>query len=597
MARRILREQRVELTAITACQMFLSFAMLQGAAAAEPRPNILLITTDDQGYGDLGFHGNAKIRTPNLDRFAQESVRFKSFLVSPVCSPTRASLMTGRYNYRTGVVDTYAGRSLMSPDETTIAELLTSAGYRTGIFGKWHLGDNAPMRPMDQGFQESLVHKGGGIGQASDPPGGSSYFDPILQHNGRPRKYQGYCSDIFTTAAIDFLSATKDRPFFAFLSFNCPHDPLEAPSAELESYRSTNFDPNELPQPDQPALPNSLSPAEQLARIYAMVTNVDTNVGRILSAIDAQGLAQNTVVIFLTDNGPARFRYNAGLHGLKGTVYDGGIHVPFFIRWPAKLTPGREIQQIAAHIDVMPTLLDACEITKPKELQVDGRSLIPLLIGKADKTPWPDRTLFFQWHRGDRPEPDRAFAARSQKYKLLRPEPPFESRKIPPLELYDMENDPRELHNIASDQPEIAERLHEQYLAWFKDVTSTRGFDPVRIGLGSQRENPTILSRQDWRGPRSGWGLNDLGHWEVNVLQEGHYEVTLRLAPRRFRTVAHLSLRGVHRQIDLEPGTTTCTFTDVTWTAGPGRLESWVEGNRATAGPIDVTIQRLNPNP
>src|SRR5947208_2923223 len=184
------------------------------------RPNIVLIMADDMGHGDLGVHGNPIIRTPYLDRLAKQSVRFKNFYVSPVCSPTRASLLTGRYNYRTGVVDTFLGRSLMHPDEVTLAELLAAAGYRTGIFGKWHLGDNFPLRAMDQGFRETLVVKGGGIGQPSDPPGGSSYFDPVLQRNGKQVQKKGYCSDVFTDAAIDFIAKNKDGPFFVYLAFN-----------------------------------------------------------------------------------------------------------------------------------------------------------------------------------------------------------------------------------------------------------------------------------------------------------------------------------------------------------------------------------------
>ena len=199
------------------------------ANAADTRPNVLIIITDDQGHGDLGVHGNPVIRTPNLDRLARDGVRLTNFYVSPVCAPTRASLMTGRYNYRTGVVDTFQGRAMMHTDEVTLAERLSAAGYRTGIFGKWHLGDCAPMRPMDQGFRESLVLRGGGIGQASDPPGGEHYFDPVLQHNGKPEKRAGYCSDIFTTAAMEFISAQENRPFFAYLAFNCPHTPLEVP--------------------------------------------------------------------------------------------------------------------------------------------------------------------------------------------------------------------------------------------------------------------------------------------------------------------------------------------------------------------------------
>src|SRR5437764_5270282 len=205
------------------------------AIASSPgQPNVIVIITDDQGYGDLGVHGNTRIRTPNLDRLARQSVQLRQFYVSPVCSPTRASLLTGRYNYRTGVVDTFQGRSMMHPDEVTLAERLVKAGYRTGIFGKWHLGDNVPLRPLDQGFQEALVLKGGGIGQPSDLPGGSHYFNPVLLHNGQPRRYAGYCSDVFTSAAIDFVKGPSDRPFFLYLAFNCPHEPLEAPEAELK---------------------------------------------------------------------------------------------------------------------------------------------------------------------------------------------------------------------------------------------------------------------------------------------------------------------------------------------------------------------------
>ena len=219
----------------------MTVADARGSAAVRAgprRPNVLLIMTDDQGYGDLGFHGNPRIKTPNLDRFARESVRLKTFCVSPVCSPTRASLLTGRYNYRTGVVDTYLGRSLMHPDETTLAEVLGAAGYRTGIFGKWHLGDNAPLRAIDQGFQQALVIKGGGIGQASDPPGGEQLPrpDPPGRTAGRGR-CRAIAATSSPTAAIDFVAADDDRPFFAYLAFNCPHEPLQAPEAELAAYQ------------------------------------------------------------------------------------------------------------------------------------------------------------------------------------------------------------------------------------------------------------------------------------------------------------------------------------------------------------------------
>jgi len=579
-------KNRSGLPALSAC---LVLALLTPSAAEAQRPNVLLIMTDDQGYGDLGAHGNPKIKTPNLDKFVSQSVRLKNFYVSPVCAPTRASLLTGRYNFRTAVVDTYLGRAMMHPDEVTLAEVLAGAGYRTGIFGKWHLGDNAPLRPIDQGFREALVIKGGGIGQPADPPGGSSYFDPVLQDNGKGVRYKGYCSDIFTQAAIDFLSADGDHPFFAYLAFNCPHDPLEAPEPELSTYKAMDLTIGGFPQLGQPIPAALAAPPDSVARVYAMVTNIDANVGKILKVLDDRRIAGNTIVVFMTDNGPAQVRFNAGLRGWKGSVYDGGIHVPCYIRWPGQLPAGLIVDRIAAHIDLMPTLLAACDVAPPRDLKLDGKSLLLLLRG-TQTAGWPDRTLFFQWHRGDWPEAGRAFAARSQTYKLVRREPLPGARGKPPLELYDMEHDPLELHNVAALQPDVVARMHANYQDWFKDVTSTRGSEPVRIELGGTRENPTFLTRQDWRGPLAGWNPNDLGFWEVQVARAGSFDITLHFAPRRFPTTVHVSLSGTSREQTLGAGANECAFKSMPVHAGPGRLEAWVEGNRARAGVLDVTV-------
>ena len=575
-----------------ACALCLAPASGSAGAAPDPRPNVLVIMSDDQGYGDLGAHGNPKIKTPNLDAFAKESVRLKNFYVSPVCSPTRASLLTGRYNFRTGVVDTYQGRSLMHPDEVTLAEMLAAAGYRTGIFGKWHLGDNAPLRPIDQGFQESLVIKGGGIGQPSDPPGGEHYFDPILQSNGQARRFKGYCTDIFAQAAIEFVSKPHDRPFFAYLAFNCPHNPLEAPEPELATYKAMNLALQGFPQLGQRIPPSFAAPVDTVARVYAMVTNIDTNVGRMLKVLDKQGLAGNTIVVFLTDNGPAQVRFNAGLRGWKGSVYDGGIRVPCYIRWPGRFPASSTVDRIAAHIDLAPTLLDACGVAAPHGVQFDGKSLLALLKG-TQTAGWPDRVLFFQWHRGDQPEPGRAFAARSQTYKLLRHEPPPGAPKVPRLELYDMEHDPLELHEIAAQHPDIASKLHAAYRAWFQHVTSSRGFEPVRIELGGPRENPTILTRQDWRGPHAGDNPNGLGFWEVRIARPGKFAITFHITPRRFPIKAHVSCGAAHAIQALAPGQTECSFPDLELAAGPARLEAWVEGNGARAGVLDASVRRL----
>ena len=347
----------------------------------------------------------------------------------------------------------------------------------------------------------------------------------------------------------------------------------------------------EFPQLGQAIPAGYAEPADSVARVYAMVTNIDTNVGKVLKALELRGLAGKTIVVFLTDNGPAAVRFNAGLRGWKGSVYDGGIRVPCYVRWPGHLSAGLVVDRIAAHIDLAPTVLEACGVPIPEGLKLDGKSLMPLLLGRQTAG-WPERTLYFQWHRGERPEPDRAFAARSGRYKLLRHDLVPGAPEPPNLELYDMERDPLELHNVAREHPDIVTKLHADYRAWFKDVTGTRGLEPVRIELGGVRENPTVLTRQDWRGPRAGWDKNDLGFWEVSVVRGGRYEITLHLAPRRFATVAHLALAGTQREQTLGAGSEECVFRDVPVAAGAGRLEAWVEGNRATAGVLDVIVRR-----
>jgi arylsulfatase A-like enzyme len=554
------------------------------------RPNVVVIITDDQGHGDLGFHGNPKIKTPNLDRLARQGTRFKYFYVSPVCSPTRAALMTGRYNYRTGVVDTYLGRSMMYPDEVTLAEMLAAGGYRTGIFGKWHLGDNYPLRPMDQGFHESLVLKGGGIAQPSDPPEGNSYFDPTLLHNGKMLKTKGYVSDVLTDAAIDFITKNRDGPFFVYLAFNCPHAPLQVPDKYHQLYSKMNLDHSEFPKVGHP-LPGKVL-QDVTARVYGMVTNIDDNLGRLFAKLDELKLTGDTIVIFLTDNGPQQVRYNSGMLERKGSVHEGGVRVPFFVRWPGRVPADRDVDRIAAHIDVAPTLLEACGVAAPKGVKFDGKSLLPLL--KGEKVDWPDRTLYVQWHRGDEPEQYRACAARSQKYRLVQPAGAG-AKKLPAkfkFQLYDMENDPLEMKDIADKHPEIVAQLKKGYEAWFKDVSGTRGYAPPRIHLGAPQEDPSELTRQDWRGPRAGWAPGDLGHWEVEVARAGKYDVTLLFEPSKKDRTAHFALRGVKLTKDVPAGATRCTFEGVALTAGSGRLEAWLALGEETVGVLYVQVRR-----
>ncbi len=571
-------------------------AVQRQSAPSSRGPNIVLIITDDQGYGDLGFHGNPKIKTPHLDRLARESVQLQRFYVSPVCSPTRASLLTGRYNYRTGVVDTYIGRSLMHPDETTLAELLAQAGYRTGIFGKWHLGDNYPMRAMDQGFQQSLVLNGGGIGQPSDPPGGESYFDPLLRRNGEWVKTRGYVSDCLTDAAIEFIGKNRSRPFFTYLAFNAPHTPLEVPEKSYQTYKQMNLKPEDFPGAGHP-LPKNFD-ADTTAKIFGMVENVDENIGRLLQKLDELKLAEETVVIFLTDNGPQQPRYNAGMFQRKGNPHEGGIRVPFFVRWPGKFAAGRKVDRIAAHIDVTPTLLDICGVARPAKVKFDGVSLLPLL--KGGEVSWPDRTLFIQWHRGDAPELYRAFAARSQAWKLVQPNGSGDVRGEwkPDFRLYDMQSDPLEQKNIAGERPDIVEKMKQDYAAWFRAVTSGRDYTHpqkavARIFIGALQENPVRLTRQDWRGPQAGWTRTSLGHWEVAVQRAGEYEITLRFDRLGQPGVIGFSLGGVKLQKDVPAGATTAVFDRVRLARGGGTLESHVRQGEQKIGMLDVVVRHL----
>lgn len=561
------------------------------AADESPRPNVILVMSDDQGFGDLGVHGNPKLKTPNLDRFAKQSVELTQFYVCPVCSPTRASLMTGRYNYRTGVVDTYLGRSIMFAGETTLAEMLSAAGYRTGIFGKWHLGDNYPTRAMDQGFQESLVLKGGGISQPSDPPGGSSYLDPVLMHNGRLETTQGYCSDVYVDAAIKFIERDRQAPFFVYLPFNAPHSPLEAPADEYDAYKQEDLSADQFPQTGYPV--RKQMDENDLAKLYAMISNIDANFGRLMQKLDELQLADNTIVIFLTDNGPQQPRYNAGLHGLKASVYEGGIHVPCFIRWPKRLLAGEKVDLPGAHIDLTPTLLEACRVEPPAKVKFDGRSLLGVLTGESRER--PERTLFFQWHRGDTPEKHRNFAARGPRWKLLQPRGAG-GEKLPnplPLELYDLATDPYEEHTLAAEHPEIVADLKQQYEKWFDEMRSERDFALPPISIGTQHENPVVLTRQDWRGPAAGWRPNDIGYWDLHGTAPATYRVTLRFAPGA--TLAQASLGGTTLEAKLSPDDESCVLGPFKLKPGATRLECFVIQDGKHRGVQYAEVEKIQP--
>ena len=562
------------------------FALTDSAAA--PRPNIVLIMTDDQGYGDLGIHGNPVLETPHLDTLARGSATMKNFYVCPVCSPTRASLMTGRYNYRTRVIDTFLGRSMMDPAEVTVAEVLRGAGYATGIFGKWHLGDHYPMRATDQGFEEALTIRGGGLGQSSDPiENNRRYTDPILFHNNRPMQAKGYCTDVYFDAAFGFIETAQraGRPFFAYIAPNAPHAPLhDVPPALYAKYKAKDL---------TPALLGPGKDTDSLARIYAMVENIDENVGRLIARLEAQGLLANTLLIFMCDNGPDSVRYVGPMRGKKTEVHDGGVRSPFYVHWPARLKPGTASDRIAAHLDVMPTLLDAAGVAPPAGLKLDGRSLLPLLEGRAEN--WPDRTLVLQSHRGNHPVPLHNMTVRTQRWKLVHPTgfgretPPAET----PFELYDMAADPMERTNLASTQPEVLQRLRDAYARWFADVSTTRpdNFAPPRIVIGSDQETTTVLTRQDWRVPGAG-DSSRAGTWLLRAERDADYSLELRwLQPVAPGTI-EVHAGAVARTIDVRDPTDRVVLEGLRIPKGDVDFTATHRHGQVREGPYHATLIR-----
>jgi arylsulfatase A-like enzyme len=565
---------------------FLKTSGLLAAAAAIPggcgrtsdpqeKPNVILILTDDQGYGDVGIRGNDLINTPYIDRFAREGIDFARFYTSPVCAPTRASLLTGRYYYRTGIIHTYRGGTKMHGDEVTIAERLSESGYATGIFGKWHLGDNYPMRPREQGFNESLVHKAGGISQTPDRP--NSYFDPLLWHNDIRVETSGYCTDIFTNAAIRFIESNRQRPFFVYLATNAPHTPLEIAPQYSEPYKAMGL-------------------SDTTARIYGMITNIDENVGRLLARLDSLNLRDNTIVIFMSDNGPQQPRFNAGLRGLKASVYEGGIRVPFFIRWPDGLSGGRKTDRIAAHIDIHPTILDACGLNPRKRQALDGISLLSLLDGGEEIQ--PERKLFFQCHRGLEPKPYQNCAVVTQRYKAVGypnsfSKANFIAPKNPVLKLYDLKSDPSEQNDLAESHPEILASLKAAYDSWYIDVKNTRQFTPELIIIGSESENPVHLCRDQDATYVDGAPVG----WAVDIKQSGSYEITIDRGEDKSKTRLHVKIGSTETIRPLGSGRNSAIFH---LPAGATNLDIWTQDegkprvfhtDRETRG--DVTVQLM----
>ena len=566
---------------------------LPAIALAAERPNVVVIMTDDQGIGDFGATGNSIIETPRIDAMAKRSASMATFYVSPVCSPTRACLMTGRYNYRTRCIDTWVGRSMMEPEEWTLAEALAKAGYATGIFGKWHLGDNYPMRPQDQGFAEVLVHRGGGLAQPSEPrENNRRYTNPILFHNGEQVQTKGYCTDVYFDSALQFIeqSHKAGKNFFTYIPPNAPHGPYhDVPEDLRKHYAGENLGKLFINEPPKKRRAGEL---DKLARIAAMITNVDQNVGRLLDKLDALDLTDNTMVVFLVDNGPNTMRYVGDRRGMKSFVHEGGIRAPLWIQWPARLKAGTVRDELAAHIDLMPTILDAAGVAPPQGHRFDGRSFLPLLTDPNASR--PEKPIVLQSHRGDAPFRYHHFMIRDGDWKLLhasgfgRESFPGE----PKFELYNLKQDPRESKNLVDTNPEVLSRLKQQYDRWFDDVSSTRpdNYAPPRIHVGTPFENPSVLTRQDWRGGT--WGKNAIGHWVLHVAQAGDYEFRLLFDASQTAENAELKIAGLTQTGKIPARADEFTLSLENLPAGEAQLHVRLKNGNQQRGVYQVEVRR-----
>jgi len=473
-----------------------------GAAGQPKPPNIVVILADDQGWGDLSIHGNSNLSTPHIDSLAREGALFDRFYVCSVCAPTRAEFLTGRYHARGGVRGVSTGAERLNLDEKTIAQTFKPAGYATGAFGKWHNGSQFPYHPNARGFDEYYGFTSGHWGQ---------YFDPELDHNGKLVRGKGYITDDLTNHAMEFITQHKDRPFFCYLPFNTPHAPMQVPDRFFE--RFANFDPKmRARDPRQEEIPMTRA-------ALAMCENIDWNVGRVLAKLGELKLANDTIVLYFSDNGPNSWRWNDGMKGRKGSVDEGGLRVPFLIRWPGRIRPGVRVSRIAGAIDLLPTLADLAGIPLAGAKPLDGKSVKPLLMGQAKE--WPDRMIFSLQNK--------RISVRTQQYRL-----------DATGQLFDMLADPGQERDIAKENPGVAAKLGQAVAQWAKEVLPLAGEDSRPFPVGYSKT--TLLPARDGvseggiersaKPPNCSFFTNwtskdDRMSWDIEVAQSGEYDADI----------------------------------------------------------------------
>ncbi|WP_020530418.1 arylsulfatase [Flexithrix dorotheae] len=510
----------------------LLFILIPSVLQAQERPNVIIVITDDQGKNDLACMGNPYIKTPNLDKFYEQAIRFTNYHVSTTCAPTRGSLMTGRHTNRINVFHTITGRSLLFEDEVILPQIFAQNGYTNGMFGKWHLGDNYPYRPEDRGFHEVVRHGGGGISQGPDY-WGNDYFDDSYWHNGVTEQYKGYCTDVFFAEALNFIEKNKDNPFFCYISTNAPHGPLNVPEAYFDIYK--DIDEEKL--------------AERYKRFYGMITNIDDNFKLLQEKLDELNLADNTILIFTTDNGTAGGNkvYDAGMKGSKGSVYEGGHRVPLFIRWPnGKLTGGKDIDQLVAHYDLLPTFVDLFGFDFNPVKPLDGKSLKPLLYGENQN--WENRILYMDTQRKQNLVKYKSYTVMDDDWRLVNGK-----------ELYNINEDLGQTKNIIEQHPEVAARLAEGYEKWWQSIISEGPNERYGyIKVGSLKENPSRISAHDmftgkhggaWHQHGATGASQNIGRWKIAFVEDGDYSITLRRFPRESGLAINATFPALERTI------------------------------------------------
>jgi arylsulfatase len=500
---------------------------------AETKPNVVIVMTDDQGYGEMSIHGNPILKTPNIDQLAKQSTQFNDFHVSPMCAPTRGQLLTGMDAAKNGCVNVSSGRGLLRKELPTMADIFSDNGYATGVFGKWHLGDNYPYRPQDRGFAESVWFPSSHIGSVPDY-WGNDYFDDTYMHNGKREKYEGYCTDIFFDQAMDFIKIARNnnKPFLAYIPTNTPHWPFFAKEEDIKviknAYEASSIDKNKLKhKKDKDGLINYL----------AMIRNIDSNVGRIRNFLKENDLDKNTIFIFLTDNGSifSTQYYDAGMRGMKTQLWDGGHRIPLFLHFPKGKFETKMVNGLTQVQDILPTLIDLCDLKLNRFISFDGQSLVPQL---KKNIPISDaRMIVINYSRMpsgfEYPSPFGQSIVKKDKSVVLWKR----WRLIENRELYDLESDPMQTTDVIDKHPEVVIKMRKHLDNWWGYVEDIAN-ETQRIIIGSDKENPIMLSACEWLDVfvDQQWqvknGVEKNGYWLLEVEQPGTYEFELRRWPK-----------------------------------------------------------------